>query len=364
MPTGVERESSPVSRSGRGSPERWFQPTPSLLRSAGKLFLLLLVCAYFGFSYGSDPSFLNLEMYTAGKAPTPYQYRVLPMFFFRFLMHISLLPRLAHRVEALKDDPYRLILMILAFVSLLGALAATRLTLKRLTGDPVYAFWAAFLVALMAELQLASTWGPSMPVPYDVPSICFFALSIYLVVSRRLLLFYLLFPLAVLNRETACFISVFFAVWEWVRLSDQSVRGRLLRIVPAVAAQALVWFGIKTLLFHVFAHNPAEDNGVAGGLFVNKLTYNLHELPKPQQWPLLASICSFSLPFLYLQRRWIRCDGLAYACAIVLPLSFAGMMIVGVITEIRIFADWIALVAPTLALVVHNRFRPVADNMT
>ena len=148
-----------------------------------------------------------------------------------------------------------------------------------------------------------------------------------------------------------------------VSTSDGGSSARWFQPRPSLAAQALVWFGIKSLLLHVFAHNSAENNGVAGGLFVNKLTYNLHELPKPQQWPLLASICSFSLPFLYLQRKWIRCDGLLYACAIALPLSFAGMMIVGVITEIRIFADWIALVAPTLALIVHNRFRPVEDKV-
>jgi hypothetical protein len=50
-----------------------------------------------------------------------------------------------------------------------------------------------------------------------------------------------------------------------------------------------------------------------------------------------------------------------YACAIFLPLSFVGMTVVGVVTKIRIFADWSAVVAPTIALIVHNRFRPAAS---
>jgi hypothetical protein len=352
----VEEIRSSGCRSGNG---RWFEDRPSTLRTSAKFFFLLLVCAYFGFSFGSNHSFLNLNLYTKGLERTPYQYRVLPMYVFRFFVHFSVVAKIAHHVETLKNDPYRLILMAIGFFALLGAVVSTRLTIKRLTGDGVYAFWAALLVALMAQLQLASSWGESV-LPYDVPALFFFSISIYLVISRRYWIYYLLFPLAVLNRETACFISVFFAVWEWVRLSEFDVKTRLFRIAPHIAVQMAIWVVIKIHLSHMFAHNPVEGGGVAGGLFVSKLGYNLRELPKPQQWPLFASICGFSLPFLYLQRRWIRCDGMFYACAIFLPLSFAGLMIVGVVTEIRIFADWIAVVAPTIALIVHNRFRPVA----
>jgi hypothetical protein len=356
--SNAEEVRSAVCGSANG---QWFEDRPSAYRTIAKLFFLLLVCAYFGFSYGSNRSFLNLELYTRGLERTPYQYRVLPMYLFRFLIHFSILTKAAHHIETLKNDPYRLILMAIGFFGLFGAVISTRFTIKRLTGDGTYAFWAAFLVALMAQLQLASSWGESI-LPYDVPALFFFSISIYLVIRRRLWIYYLLFPFAVLNRETACFITVFFAVWEWVRLSEFDVKGRLLRIAPHVAVQAAVWLAIKIHLSHVFAHNPVEGGGLAGGLFVSKLGYNLRELPKPQQWPLFLSICGFSLPFLYLQRRWIRCDGMLYACAIFLPLSFVGMMVVGVVTEIRIFADWIAVVAPTIALIVHNRFRPVAES--
>jgi hypothetical protein len=103
--------------------------------------------------------------------------------------------------------------------------------------------------------------------------------------------------------------------------------------------QAAIWLVIKIHLSHVFGHNPVEGGGLAGGHFVSKLDYNLRELPKPQQWPLFVSICGFSLPFFYSQRRWIRCDVMLYACAIFLPLSFVGMTMVGMGTKIRIFAD-------------------------
>ena len=339
----------------------WFPARTTAFRALAKAFFLLMVCAHFAFRYASNPSFLNLSLYTQGLERTPYQYRVLPMYILRALMHSGLVLRLASHQRLLNDDPHLLILMGLALVSLVGAMLVTRLTISRLTGDSGFALWAVFMIALMCDLQLASPG--CFILPYDVPSLFFFAAGIYLTISHRFIGYYLLFPLAVLNRETACFISVFFVVWEWVRLSMQGVeiKARVLRLSPHALAQAAIWLAIKVSLAKAYAQNPTEVGSPSGGLFVTKLHYNLHELLKPEQWPFLLSICGFALPFLYLQRRWIRCDGILYACAIVLPIYFAGMMLVGVIVELRIFTEWIALVTPAIALIVHNRFIPVPE---
>ena len=338
--------------------EPWFPHRPSTLRRFGKAVFLLLVCAYFAFADGSDPMFLRLDEYTRGASPTPYQYRELMMYVFRALIRVPLIAH-AGQMQALHHDAYRLIFMFISFVSILVAFLANRLTLLRLTADRVFSFWASFLVIQMAHLLLASTWGPSYPVPYDVPSLAFFSLGIYLIGSRRWILYYFFFILAVFNRETACFLTIFFAIWEGTRLTEAgaSIRTRLLHIVPAVSAQAILWLLIKTHLAHKYALNPKES-GLTGGLFSMNLGYNVRELLKPYQWPLLASVCAFSLPFVWLQRRWIGSNPLRNATATVLPLSFLGLMIVGVIVEVRIFADWIAMIAPCAALIVHNRFRP------
>jgi hypothetical protein len=347
---------APISMNGS-----WFPARTMAFRALAKAFFLLMVCAHFAFRYASNPSFLNLSLYTQGLERTPYQYRVLPMYILRALMHSGLVLRLASHQRLLNDDPHLLILMGLALVSLVGAMLVTRLTISRLTGDSGFALWAVFMIALMCDLQLASPG--CFILPYDVPSLFFFAAGIYLTISHRFIGYYLLFPLAVLNRETACFISVFFVVWEWVRLSMQGVeiKARILRLSPHALAQAAIWLAIKVSLAKAYAQNPTEVGSPSGGLFVTKLHYNLHELLKPEQWPFLLSICGFALPFLYLQRRWIRCDGIRYACAIILPIYFAGMMLVGVIVELRIFTEWIALVTPAIALIVHNRFIPAPE---
>ncbi len=335
-----------------------------MVRTAGKWFFLLLVCVYFGFCYGSHPSFLKLDLYTRGQEGLPYQYRILPMFIFRVLVRVPLLLKVAAHLHQFGNDPYRLVMAVLGCVGMFGALLATRGTLVRLTGDRVYAFWAVFVLALMALLDMASGWDTPFITPYDVPSLMFFAVCIYLVLRRAWWVYYPVFVLAVLNRETACFIAVFFAVWEWVRLENggAGVSRRLGWIVPHILVQAAVWIAIKVWLAHHFAGNPTEQgSGSVGGLFITHFAYNVKELFKPFQWPLYASVCGFSLPFLWLQRRWIQCRGLALSLAVILPLSFVGLMIVGVVVEIRIFSDWIALTAPAVALVLHNRFRPVED---
>jgi hypothetical protein len=345
------------------SGQPWFSVGPTLWTRTARSIFLLLLCAYFAYCFAIAVSFLDLPAYARGQAMTPYQFRVLPMLAFRGLLASSRFLRLAGHIAPLKSDPYRLVDFLLAFGGILGAVFATRLTIARLTRDTVYAFWASLPVLFMAYFEVASSWGPMYTLPYDVPALFFFAAAIYLIVSGRHLAFYALFPIAVFNRETACFMTIFFAIWEWVRMGEAGLSAgvRLRRIAPPVLAQMVLWIAIKWYLLHLFGHNPSDDAGGSHGLFTTKTWFNLRELMKPQQWPLLLSICGFSLPFLYRQRRWIQCDGLFYACAIILPLYFTGMMIVGVIIEIRIFTECIALVVPALALLVHHRFQPVPE---
>ena len=331
------------------------------LHLATRWLFLMLACSYFSLSYASLPLFLNMKLYTEGLERTPYQYRVLPMFVFRTLTQGSLLSEVEAYLPPNYKDPYRLVLAIIAFSCLMVAVVATSFSILTLSGDPKFAFWSSFLVILWAQFDLAYAWDNPFTTPYDVPSLMFFAIAVSLVLRRIWWAYYPTFVLAVLNREAACFITLFFAVWEWFRLADegQSLKSRMRWIIPHAICQAAIWIAIKILLARTFSHNPVEEGGVANGLFITHFGYNVRELLKPQQWPLLASICGFSLPFLWLQRRWIGVKGLERAIIVILPLSFTGLMIVGRIVEIRIFSDWIALVVPAVAMILRDRFQLV-----
>lgn len=328
--------------------------------TAGWLLFTLLLCIHFTLSYNTLFDYLNLDVYTRGLAPIPYQYRALPMFVFRLFAGMPFIAAVARHAPTQFRDPHQMVQIGMTLFSILGAVFATCGTLTRLTGDRTFSRWFSLLIVYMAYFNLAPVWGLSYTFPYDLPSLMFFCIGIYLIISNRLWLYYLVFPLAVLNRETICFLTIFFVIWNLQQLRERT--GTLspkqaTGILVHVLAQAVIWLAIKAWLTHRFAGNPvATFAATKSSLFTFRLFFNLKELLKPQQWPVYLSCCGFLLPALWLQRRWIRNAGISQACAVILTLWFAGMMIVGVIPEIRIFSELSAFAVPALALIVHNRF--------
>ncbi len=125
-------------------------------------------------------------------------------------------------------------------------------------------------------------------------------------------------------------------------------------MAPHAVAQAVIFVAVKTAMFRLYRGNPHET---AGGLAQLHLIYNLHELLRPQQWPLLASIFGFLLPVLLLGFSYIRDRRIAVGCALMLPLWCAIMLVTGVLIEIRIFTEMNSIVALALALICHNFWR-------
>ncbi len=348
-----------------GERKRFFTKD-SPLRFAAWITFTMLLCMHFCLFYLSNPSFLRQELYLQGQEATPFQYRVLPMYVYRAFIHTHAVIATSGHMPKPLNNPYAVILLGISFFSLMGAVLATSGTIMRLTGDRVFGRWMSLLVVYMTYFNLAPNWGLKYTLPYDVPSLFFFCTGLYLIICRRWWVYYLLFPLAVLNRETICFLTIFFVVWEWFQTDSEAavaanqIGRRVMRILPHVLVQAAIWFGIKLYLAHMFASNPAEVGRNGGSIFFGHLGYNLHELIKPQQWPVLLSICGFLLPALWVGRRWIRVAGMSWGCAIVMGLWFLGMIQVGVITEIRIFSEWTAFAVPALALIVYHRFTPIS----
>jgi hypothetical protein len=196
-----------------------------------------------------------------------------------------------------------------------------------------------------------------------VSSLMFFCVGVYLVVTGRTWLYYVMFPIATLNRETTCFLAMFFLIWRWQDLRAQTgkISGReALGLAMHVGAQTAIWIGLKLWLAHRFAANP-HDFGLdgPGRPLVGKLLFNIRELLLPYQWPVYLSLFGFLLPVVLLQRRWIRDARISLSCAILFPIWFAGMMLVGIISEIRVFSELSAILVPAIGLIVYHRFRPV-----
>ena len=316
----------------------------------GRTLFTLVLCLHFTLSYMSERLFLRLPDYMAGHERLPYQSRILPMLLMDGAARVHGLGSVASHVPFGDHTLPTFVMGLLAFFGMLGAVYATRGTILALTGDRSAARWICLLVVLMSYFNLAPNWGLNYSLPYDVPSLCFFAVGIWLIVTGRIVWFYPVFILATLNRETACFLILFYSMWSVGRARETGAPLNLVPIALNSAAFSVIWLALKVFLMRRYHGNPADGNGV----FAQHIVQNLKFL-MPHQWPVLLSVCGFTIPLMLMARRWIRSPAYTLAAGSVMVLWFACMMIVGVLIEIRIFAEWAAMVTPFLALILHHR---------
>ena len=354
--------------------------------------ITVLGCAQFVLSYIAIRFFFRLDAYAAGHAGLPFQYRVFPMLVMRVFEHVGLLVRVGARMPVEEPSVYALVDAGLAFAAILVAVWATHQTVLHLTSDRSIARWFPLLLLPMCHANLANSWGLNYTAPYDVPAVAFFCVGVWLIVTGQLAWLYPVFFLATLNRETSIFLVLFYAVWAWAQaykagpLPNESISGpstspsaAKAEFFPAAngtaeavpltrqrfwklqafwpfathaAVLAAIWVVTKVVLAHVYPADASRGD-VA---FDSHLLQNLKQIVEPQQWPVLLSVCAFALPVLWLGRRWIRNDAYSRAMVVTMAAWFAGMMVVGTIVEIRIFAEWAAFVVPALAMMARNWF--------
>src|SRR5258708_6745182 len=346
----------------------WFGEPRSRWRTVIWVMFTLGICLHFTLAYNLELDFLDLKAFMLGAEKTPYQYRILMMYVFQLLatkhVVITLAQHTQHmHVPAEWQKPQKLVQIGVAMVSLFGAVLATAGTLTKLTGDRIFSRWMSLLLIYMTYANLAPGWGLGYSFPYDTPSLMFFCLGIYLVVSGKDWLYYVLYPIAVLNRETICFLTIFFVIWKWQELRTREGRGTgkdALRLAAHGVVQAAIWIGLKIWLAHRFAGNVYDyATIVTNPRVIGRILMNLHELVRPQQWPVFLSVFGFLLPVVWLQRRWIRNQGIYWSCKILIPLWFVGMFFMGLLPDLRIFSDLLSLLTLALGLIVYHRFRPV-----
>ncbi len=316
---------------------------------------VLAVSLHFALSYLSRAEpFLDIGAFAHGRASLPFQNRALTGWVLRGAMALDgsgteggVHAGLGHFHWSYggQTTTVTAVLFLLAFASMVAVLTSTRASLQRLTGDAVFASCACFLAAYMAYFNYILSPDAHFLLPYDLPSLAFFSAALWLMLAGRIGWYYLVFLLACLNRETALFLVLFFAVLEGTR-GDRKPEGRRGRLAAQVALQVGIWVGVRLWMRQLYGHNPVE---AGSGLFEIKLGQNLGFLVRPQHWPTLLSNFGFLLPVVLWYRKRIPHAGLRRGLPIV-GLWFAGMMVVGVIIEIRVFGELISYVSLLVAL--------------
>ncbi len=101
--------------------------------------------------------------------------------------------------------------------------------------------------------------GAGLYYPYDVPSLAFFALGVILHHQKKWFWFYPVFMLALLNRESACFISL--AGFLLAAIPSKTAAGFLNQnraLLLHILAQTLLWGASRIFLSYAFRGNPGE----------------------------------------------------------------------------------------------------------
>jgi hypothetical protein len=318
------------------------------------LAALLFVTSHFSLAYISETApFLDLRAFAAGVAGQPFQERALTAWMLRGAArfdspHFELvLHRMLPTMGAAFNET-TLVLLIVTWLSMAASIVLTRATLIELTGNALFSSWAAFLVPYMAYFTYILNFGPHFLLPYDLPSLFFFCMGFYLLVTQRALLLIPLIALATLNRETSLFLIVFYLIFELSRRSDSHKR---VAVFIHATGMLAAWIAMRAIVLHLYGHNPTTGgNQVA----VLHLQQNLGFLVKPQHWPAFASIFGFTLPVVIAGRRYLEPNFLRRGLMVV-ALWFALMLFVGVLIEIRIFGELISYISIAMG-VIHYRW--------
>jgi hypothetical protein len=326
-------------------------------------FLLYAASVHFALVYTLNTRpFLDIAAFESGRERSPFQYRALTAWILAAADRSIHIPAaIQTRLPPRMSQPNTFALFALVVLSMLAAVYATRHALNYLTGRPALSRWGALLVIAMSYFHYILDFGhpccTPFQLPYDLPSMAFFAVAIALIVTGRTALLYLCFAVSCLNRESSLFLILIFALYHSATVVASSGKPRGLRWIGLHSASLfIVWFAIRALLHHLYPLAAVPGAQVHG--FEIHVVDNIGYLLRPYYWASYLSMFAFSWIFLYANWRYVPHPGIRRALWIG-PIVLIAMYIVGVLSEIRIFGELISLFTIALVLLLATRFRVI-----
>jgi hypothetical protein len=196
-------------------------------------FAWLFALVYFRSTH--DIEVATLEMQTSFTAFKSVQLRVL-------------IPSVVHYIKDFFPIPLRHLYLIISFGFTLSLLYSFRQLIRLFIPDRT-----ADLYSLVLIYTLMYNYAALNPLyyPSDIPAIFFFTVGVILILKRRWVWYYILFPIAVLNRESIAFLSIalVFLLYKKVPLVQLGIHA---------VVQCIIWLGIRLTLYHIFIDNPGH----------------------------------------------------------------------------------------------------------
>jgi hypothetical protein len=183
---------------------------------------------------------------------------------------------------------------------------------------------------------------------YDVATPAFFALSLWALARRRYWLFYLLFPLATLNRETTFLLSAFYVVYFF--------NGPISRRhwFYGCVYQGAVYILIRLVTMAAFTHLP-------GAPFILSWRHVLTVYAANYPLTLAFALCLGWIGYLTLRGWKQKPLFLRTALSIIFPIQFILHIFMGWPYEIRVFAESLPLITVLAAYPIPSTSRQIAS---
>jgi len=271
--------------------------------------------------------FADLEDLLALRAPRPFCYRWLSPFLLRLATSAGLDARTA--VSVLEWGSF--LLLYYLFRAYLGLFV-----------HRVRAAYAAFSVYFVIPFVFILPQPYTVWFPWDIPSVCFFTSLLILWQKRQWWLWYPVFLLATLNRETTLFLLPLAAL---IALRERPARHLLVH----VAATSVVWIAAKGALAFAFrfASGPAWLEWNHYEAATTHWQENLARWSDPSLWPFLCSALGFLWLLGWHLRRKVP-PGQLQDAWIIVPVYVVGVFLFGNMVEHRVYGDLIPVVLAPL----------------
>jgi hypothetical protein len=263
----------------------------------------------------------GMDAFTHDAAPFPFRFRIL-------------IPLLARILNEDAHVPLALAYAGIGTLSVFGLLLAyDRFLAQFLPRD----FARVLAFGILYPLAWNYLGLNLMYFPFDMPCVFFFTAGLLLMVQQRWQLYYPLFALATINRETTWFLTVVLLFTAFGRMPARS-------LLLHVLAQAALWVAIKVALYHAFADaNPAlfgslwwKNSATLMGMF----TLQGNGLKDWAKLFLMFGGLWMLVPFVYKGQPEFLRRALWASPVLILP-----MFLVGTIDEARQFPELIPLIA-------------------
>jgi hypothetical protein len=322
----------------------------ALHRAWDWIVFLLLIAASFHFArcyVTLSGTYLSLDKYADGTEQMPFQGRMLMMWPMHWANHNLALINFAAHHAASARRPDLIVIMAVSAFSVIGAGLTLTILYRQISSLQLF-WWAPWaLLLLISYTQYILHSDNNFLYPFDLPSLFFFIAGIALIYNRRFVLLLLMFPVAVLNRETALLLVPLLLIdgccesecVQWKNLIRPALIGK-------ATALLVIWATVVLFVHHRFRNNRQ------GTAFM--LTWNLKEVLHPEHWPQLLSIGAFLLIPICVFVSDLKDLRLRMYLWIV-PLWFGLMSVYGSLLETRVFGELGGLLGIAAALIFEQQ---------